>query len=177
MVRAPSLPSLPVLVRARIVEVTPSPSLERVGEVGEEWVHERRSEVVVRRVQGGRWGPNPLLEGRRERPHSVELGGLRGRWGAGARGGGRGWWGVVPCARVRHRGCDEPPEEFARAGIGACFRGGFGLLLFATFLHNNIMYIMYIMYMYIGHIGHKLYKEAPLVDPSALGPWLGCFYT
>ena len=30
---------------------------------------------------------------------------------------------VVPCGRVTVRACDEPYEEFRRAGIGACFRG------------------------------------------------------
>ena len=47
----------------------------------------------------------------RPRPRSLQLEG-----GAGA---GR----VVPCTRVRVRSCDEPHEEFRRAGIGACFRG------------------------------------------------------
>ena len=163
-------PSLPLLVRARIVEVSAGSSREEVNRAcsltsrgeeenraasallptwsereGEEWVLRRRAEVVVRRAQpGGRgWGPNPLLEGRRERPHSVELGNLRGRWlgAGGSRGGSLGhpgsprgpWWGVVPCTRVRHRQCDELPEEFTRAGIGACFRGGsFIHLIFCT---------------------------------------------
>ena len=153
-------PSLPLLVRARILEVSAASSREELGRAasalptapqwsereGEEWVLRRRAEVVVRRAQaGGRgWGPNPLLEGRRERPHSVELGNLRGRWlgAGGSRGGSLGhpsgsprgpWWGVVPCTRVRHRQCDELPEEFTRAGIGACFRGGsFIHLIFCT---------------------------------------------
>ena len=143
-------PSLPLLVRARILEpVSSASSREEVGRAasalpsapewsgreGEEWVLRRRAEVVVRRAQvGGRgWGPNPLLEGRRERPPSVELGGLRGRWwgAGGSRRGSLGhpgsprgpWWGVVPCTRVRHRQCDELPEEFTKAGIGACFKG------------------------------------------------------
>ena len=30
---------------------------------------------------------------------------------------------IVPCHRVTVRSCDEPYEEFRRAGIGACFRG------------------------------------------------------
>lgn len=47
---------------------------------------------------------------RQVRPLSLDLGA-----GAGAR--------VVPCGRVTVRACDEPYEEFRRAGIGACFRG------------------------------------------------------
>ena len=56
-------------------------------------------------------GPRPV------RPHSVDMGGL-------AREKGR-WLGVVPCHRVRVRECDEPYEEFRRAGIGVCFKGMF----------------------------------------------------
>ena len=113
---APSrAPSLPLLVRVQLRELPEEPrgwsragSREEVQwlrerEEGDEWVRRRREEVVVRRSQGGRgWGPNPLLDGRRERPHSVELGNLRGsRVGQGVgRGDPRGpWWGVVPCAR------------------------------------------------------------------------------
>ena len=155
-------PSLPLLVRARILEVSAASSREELGRAasalptapqwsereGEEWVLRRRAEVVVRRAQavGRGWGPNPLLEGRRERPHSVELGSLRGRWwGAGGShrgslghpGSPRGpWWGVVPCTRVRHRQCDELPEEFTKAGIGVCFKGK---------EHFN-MYVIHTMY-------------------------------
>ena len=46
------------------------------------------------------------------RPLSLDLGG-----------GGGGRPRVVPCGRVTVRACDEPYEEFRRAGIGACFRG------------------------------------------------------
>ena len=49
------------------------------------------------------------------RPHSVDLGGLAREKSK--------WLGVVPCQRVRVRECDEPPEEFRRAGIGVCFKG------------------------------------------------------
>ena len=48
----------------------------------------------------------------RARPLSLDLGGGAG---SGAR--------VVPSTRVTVRACDEPYEEFRRAGIGACFRG------------------------------------------------------
>ena len=30
---------------------------------------------------------------------------------------------IIPCHRVTVRSCDEPYEEFRRAGIGACFKG------------------------------------------------------
>ena len=30
---------------------------------------------------------------------------------------------VVPCHKVMIRACDEPYQEFRRAGIGACFKG------------------------------------------------------
>lgn len=104
-------PSLPMLVRARVVRRG-----ER--EEGDEWVRRRRAEVVVMRNQGGRgsWGANPLLEGRRERPHSVELGGLRGRWWGGSGGSRPGgsprspWWGVVPCSRYS----PPPPSPTAQ---------------------------------------------------------------
>ena len=54
-------------------------------------------------------GPRPV------RPHSVDMGRLAREKSK--------WLGVVPCHRVRVRECDEPPEEFKRAGIGVCFKG------------------------------------------------------
>ena len=67
--------------------------------------------------KGVQTGPTSVYRAtdRRYRPHSVDMGGL-------ARAKGR-WSGVVPCQQVRVRECDEPPEEFKRAGIGFCFQG------------------------------------------------------
>ena len=58
------------------------------------------------------YSPSDLSVRRTARPLSLDLGG-------GAVGGAR----IVPCGRVTVRACDEPYEEFRRAGIGACFRG------------------------------------------------------
>ena len=81
---------------------------------------------ISKGVQTVMTGPTPVYRARDRgprpvRPHSVDMGGL-------AREKGR-WLGVVPCHRVRVRECDEPYEEFRRAGIGICFKG----LLFIYF--------------------------------------------
>ena len=47
------------------------------------------------------------------RPHSVDLG-IRELYP---------WVYVVPSKRVTPKDCDELPDEFRRAGIGACFKG------------------------------------------------------
>jgi hypothetical protein len=59
------------------------------------------------------------------RPHSVDLGGLARRRPEEAVGGQHHWLNVVPCKRIRPRDCDELPDEFRRAGIGACFEGSY----------------------------------------------------
>ena len=59
-----------------------------------------------------------------ERPHSVDIGGIEGKTSA--------WLGVMPSHRVRVRDCDEPPDEFKRAGIGVCFKGKDKLIYIIT---------------------------------------------
>lgn len=56
---------------------------------------------------------------RRPRPHSLDFDNLD----PGGAGGGVISHSIVPCHRVTVRSCDEPYEEFRRAGIGACFKG------------------------------------------------------
>ena len=42
------------------------------------------------------------------------------------------WLGVMPSHRVRVKNCDEPPDEFKRAGIRVCFKGKDKLIYIIT---------------------------------------------
>ena len=55
---------------------------------------------------------------RRPRPHSLDIDNLDPGGAGGVIS-----HSIVPCHRVTVRSCDEPYEEFRRAGIGACFKG------------------------------------------------------
>jgi hypothetical protein len=59
-----------------------------------------------------------------QRPHSVDIGGIERKTSA--------WLEVMPSHRVRVRNCDEPPDEFKRAGIGVCFKGRDKLIYIIT---------------------------------------------
>ena len=48
-----------------------------------------------------------------ERPHSVDMG-VKERYP---------WVYAVPSKKMMPKKCDELPDEFRRAGIGACFKG------------------------------------------------------